>query len=349
MHFVLKAAIAVAAFSILPWTNCAIAASKPRPLFASDDVLSLTLKGPFTDMPRDRGAKPVAGLLTVGGGAPELLPVALSVRGSLRRTRQVCPFPPLRVDFTQKPPSTSIFKGQTQLKLVTHCQRAEDFQQYILLEYAAYRLYSALTPESFDVRLAKINYVDDDGHPITTRVGFFIEDARDVARRNGQKRLRGVNHISISQLDPAAAARFALFQYMIANLDWAMTTSAAGVDCCHNSRLVGEKGTTTGLIPVPYDFDQAGLVNTPYAAPPERVSVPNVQVRRYRGFCQHNEQAQAFAAQLAPRRAELLTILDQTPQFEERTRRTAASYMGKFFDQISTPSQVDEIMKTCLR
>ena len=349
MRLVLQAALAAAALSIIPWINCAIAASKSQPLFASDDVLSLTLKAALNDMPRNRGAKPVPGLLTVGGGAPESLPVALSVRGSLRRTSQVCAFPPLRVEFTQKPASASLFKGQTQLKLVTHCQRTEHFQQYILLEYAAYRLYRALTPESFNVRLAKIDYVDEDGQPITSRLGFFIEDVRDVARRNGQKRLRGVNHISISQLDPAAAARFALFQYMISNLDWAMTASAPGEDCCHNSRLVSEKGATTGLLPVPYDFDQAGLVNTPYAAPPERISVPTVQVRRYRGFCQHNEQAQAFAAELLPRHAELLAILDQTPQFDERTRRTAASYMGEFFDQISTPSQVDDIMKTCLR
>ena len=205
-----------------------------------------------------------------------------------------------------------------------------------------------MTPESFNVRLAKIDYVDEDGQPITSRFGFFIEDVRDVARRNEQKRLRGVNSISISQLDPAAAARFALFQYMISNLDWAMTVNVANEDCCHNSRLVSEKGAAD-LIPVPYDFDESGLVNAPYAAPPARIPVPNVQVRFYRGFCQHNEQAKAFAAELLPRRAELLTILDQTPQFEERTRRMAASYMGKFFDQISTPSQVDEIMKTCLR
>ena len=66
-------------------------------------------------------------------------------------------------------------------------------------------------------------------------------------------------------------------------------------------------------------------------------------------FCQHNEQARAFAAELAPRRAELLAILDQTPKFDERTRRAASSYMGEFFDQIGSASQVDEMLKTCLR
>ena len=183
------------------------------------------------------------------------MPVTLSVRGITRRKKDICSFPPLRVEFNAKPAVTSIFKGQKSLKLVTHCQQNEAFQQYVLLEYAAYRLYNALTPESFRVRLAKIDYVDQDGHIITSRVGFFIEDVDDVAKRNGQDRLRRVNRISISQLDPAAAARLAVFQYMIGNLDWAMIASLPGEDCCHNARLIGVKGATTGLIPVPYDFD----------------------------------------------------------------------------------------------
>ena len=266
----------------------------------------------------------------------------------VRRLRQTCSFPPLWVEFTEKPAKTSIFRKQKRLKLVTHCQSFERNQQYVLLEYAAYRLYRALTPESFNVRLANINYVDEDGHPIITRLGFFIEEIDDVARRNGQKRLRGAKQISSSQIDPAAAARFAVFQYMISNLDWSMTVNAPGLDCCHNSRLVGAKGATSRLITIPYDFDYSGLVDTPYALPPTGINVPNVRVRRYRGFCQHNEQAQAFAATLLARRAELLAIVDATPQLNDASREKAAHYLGDFFDEISSPAGVADMLKTCL-
>ena len=231
---------------------------------------------------------------------------------------------------------------------MTHCRPAENFQQFILLEYAAYLLYNALTPDSFDARLAMIDYVGEDGHAVTSRLGFFIEDVDDVAQRNDQKRLRGENRVSARQLDPAAAARFALFEYMIGNLDWAMNAAPAGDDCCHNSRLVGMKGTTTGLIPVPYDFDFSGLVNTPYAVPPPSIKVANVRVRRYRGFCQHNEQAQAAAADLVARRASLIAILDRIPQLDSSSRQRAANYLGEFFDHIGSPPQVAEILKTCL-
>jgi hypothetical protein len=351
MGLVLKIALAAATLSILSWASPLYAAEGPKPLFAGDEVLSLTLTGPIDAMSRDIAAKPVSGVLTVGGATPETLPVNLSVRGITRRKVETCSFPPLRVEFTQKPGPSSIFKGQKRLKLVTHCRRTEDFQQYVLLEYAAYRLYRALTPDSFNVRLAKIDYIAKDGKVLTTRLGFFIEDVDDVAKRNGQERLRGVRKISASQLDAAAAARYAVFEYMISNLDWAMTASPAGQDCCHNARLMASEGATgasTGLIPVPYDFDYAGLVNAPYAVPPNGINVANVKVRRYRGFCAHNEEAKAFLAQISTRRDSLMAILNETPQLDDKTRRNAAGYLGDFFEQAGSPSKVDDFMKVCL-
>jgi hypothetical protein len=349
MRLISKAVLAASAFWILSCDTSAVAADKLAPLFASDDVITLTLSGPISGISRKPDAKPVAGILKITGAAPESLPVELSTRGITRRLAQICSFPPLRVEFTQKPGKDSLFRGQKRLKLVTHCQAAERYQQDVLLEYAAYRLYSSLTPESFNVRLVKVDYAGEDGHLITTRYGFFIEDVDRLAQRNGHERLRGVNRISASQLDPQAAARFAVFQYMISNLDWAMTVSPAGMDCCHNSRLVGAKGVTTGLVTVPYDFDYSGLVDAPYALPPDAIHVANVRVRLYRGFCAHNEQAQALAASLLARRASLLSIVDQTPQLNSASRERVASYLGEFFDKISSPAKVDEMLKTCLR
>src|SRR5882672_7701239 len=121
MRLILQAALTVAAFSILSWANSAIAAP-PKPLFASDDMLHLTIRGPVGRMSRAADAKPVPGVLTVVGEAPESLPIELSVRGLTRSQKDICPFPPLRVEFTGKPAATSIFKGQKGLKLVTHCR-----------------------------------------------------------------------------------------------------------------------------------------------------------------------------------------------------------------------------------
>jgi hypothetical protein len=339
---------ALAAFILFIPHYSASAADAPKPLFEGNDVINITLSGPLNSISRDPKAKPVSGTLKVNGNAPETLSVALETRGITRRMKQTCSFPPLRVIFTQKPEKDSIFRKQKALKLVTHCQSAERFQQYVLLEYSAYRLFQAMTQESFNVRLAKVDYAEEDGHPITTRYGFFIEDINDVARRNGHRRFRGASRISSSQLDPQAAARFAVFQYMISNLDWAMTAAPAGQDCCHNSRLLGAKDANTGFITVPYDFDYSGLVDAPYAVPPDSIRVANVRVRRYRGFCSHNEQARAFAASVAARKAELLAIVDRTPELNDYSRERSAKYLGEFFDQIGTPAKLDEMLKTCL-
>ncbi|MEJ0007960.1 MAG: hypothetical protein WDM77_16750 [Steroidobacteraceae bacterium] len=102
MRWALKMALATATFSVLSWANPLRAADNPKPLFASDDVLSLTLTGPIDTISRAAAAEPVAAVLKVGGATPETLPVTLSVRGVTRRREDICTFPPLRVEFTQK-------------------------------------------------------------------------------------------------------------------------------------------------------------------------------------------------------------------------------------------------------
>src|SRR3990167_4674043 len=93
----------------------------PTPLFASDEMIRLTLTSDLDTLtraqPEDRPT--VEG--SIGDGVAAL-PVQLQPRGITRRQKDVCQFPPLRVRFTGTPPATSVFAGQRQLKLVTHCR-----------------------------------------------------------------------------------------------------------------------------------------------------------------------------------------------------------------------------------
>jgi hypothetical protein len=341
----------VAAAWVVLISGTAIAAEPPKPLFASSDVIHLTIQGPIASLEEGRGNadKSVAGKVTVQGAHPETLSVSLAARGITRRRKEICNFPPLRVEFTEKPAATSLFKGQKRLKLVTHCRSPANFQQYMLLEYAAYRLYNQLTPASFNVRLAAIDYVDQTGRPMTSRLGFFIEDIDDVAARNGLHEFKTTDRLPIAVVNPKAAARFVVFQNFIGNLDFAMTAGPAGSDCCHNSKLIGAKGATTDLITVPYDFDFAGMVDAPYAAPPEAIPVKNIRVRRYRGYCRHNTEAQAAIAELVTRRASLLAVLGEVPQLEEKNRLKAANYLSSFYDQVATPADVSKLLSICMR
>ena len=336
------------AWTYLP--SLAIAASataaKPpetaTPLFAADTPISVTLRGPMASLASNRREEPRPATMIVDGVT---YPVSLTPRGITRKTSDVCDFPPLRVELTGKAPPGSLFEHQHRLKLVTFCKRSPEFQQKVLLEYAAYRLYNLMTPQSFRARLANIDYLDEAGRPYIARVGFFLEDFSDVAKRNGMVAAKLPDMIPGSMLDPASSGRFAVFEYLISNYDWSMRAGPKGEPCCHNARLLSTGVPGSRVVPVPYDFDWSGLVDAPYAGPPEGIPIQNVRQRNYRGYCAHQAEAGAFAATLVPRRAEFLGVFATVPGLDARNQRTAADYIGRGFDDL----QSGKMLKTCVR
>ena len=324
----------------------AVGAADAKSLFGSSEMLHIIIKAPIGALPKVAATpeKSVAGTLSVVGDRPETLAITLTLRGLTRRRPDVCAFPPLRVTFPDKPPAGSLFEGQKKLKLVTHCQSANVYQQYLLLEYAAYRMYNVLTPNSFNVRLASIDYVDGDGKPITTRLGFFIEAVDDMAKRNDLREFETQTLVPSAKINAHDGARFALFQYMIGNLDWSMTAAPKGDDCCHNARLLTQKGKTDNLVPVPYDFDYSGLVDAPYAVPPVAVKLSSVRARYYNGFCRTNAEVPAVAAEFVARHGKIRAVLDDITALDDGKRQKAANYIDGFFDQLATP---EKLIKTC--
>lgn len=322
-------------------------AAAEKPLFASSEPMHLVIKAPLQPLIRNRSSDaPVTGTLTDPTGAA--LPVSLQLRGITRRTAEVCDFPPLRVDFTGEPPQNSPFSGQKRLKLVTHCKNSPSFQQLVLLEYSAYRMFNLVSPKSFRVRLANIDYVGADAKPITSRVGFFIEDLSDVAKRNNTKSSHAGERIPLSNLNGADAARYALFEYMIANQDWSMRAGPPGDECCHNGRMIGPlaSGQTT---PIPYDFDFSGLVSAPYAGPPPELDIADIRERLYRGYCIHNADAIAAARQYRSLQPQILGVLGQTPGLEPGMQQRATKFLNGFFNDIATDaSTASRVLKRCV-
>lgn len=324
------------------------AAAGETALFSSNDVIRVTITGPLSSIARSRSESPQPGSLAVSGSAP--MPITLNARGITRRAADVCQFPPLRVQFTSPPPGQSVFAGQKSLKLVTHCRNGESFQQYVLLEYAAYRMLNVLSPASFRVRLATVDYVDSSGKPIASRYGFFIEDLGDVAKRNGMQEARLPERIPISSLSPRHAALYALFQHMIANHDWSMRAGPAGEECCHNAKMISPaRGVAASVIPIPYDFDFSGFVNAPYATPPDALKIANVRQRQYRGYCAHNGEAYAVAVQMRSQRPQMLAALSSTPGLEPKTIQRATAFLDSFFADIASNETVQaKVLKSCL-
>ncbi len=326
-------------------SSAAADSGKPARLFARADSgeWNITLSGPWREIRRHvkKDARYPARLTYPGaGGALQTISVEVSPRGLTRRL-EVCDFPPLKVHFNKQETKNTPWRGNGSLKLVTYCKTNRKYSQYYVKEFLAYRIYNLITPFSFRVQPLLVEYVDDEKKSSTlTRFGFMIEDIDDLARRLDLKSLR-IGRVAVKQLDPLETARFALFQYMISNLDWSALSGPDPNRCCHNSRLIGKRETAVPKYAIPYDFDFSGLVNAPYAGPPEGIRVRNVRQRLYRGFCADNDRLPRAVADFNEKKPAIMALFNDNPHLDKRDREGAVSYLQAFYEIINDPDQFE--------
>ncbi len=165
----------------------------PQPiteLFTTDVPLEFVLAADFDALGKDRSQeteeRPAKILIRGSGGEPVEIPMQVKTRGMFRLQRRICPDPPLRLNLPETSPQGTVLDGQDKLKLVTHCRDSDQYEQNLLEEYLAYRIYNRLTDISLRVQLAKVTYLDTSGEsdPVT-RMAFLIEDEDAMADRLG--------------------------------------------------------------------------------------------------------------------------------------------------------------------
>jgi hypothetical protein len=262
------------------------------------------------------------------------LPVQISTRGKSRLT--VCRFPPLSLRIKKKVASGTEFAGQKSLKIVTHCKSSSQFRDYLLQEYGVYEAFNVLTDMSFRTRFLDITYRDSEGRMKDIREpGFFIESIGEIANRSGLERQR-TPRVEISQLDPYYTTLATMFHFLIGNTDWSVKLGPGGSDCCHNGRVLAPPGEASGWKVAPYDFDQAGVINTQYAEPAEQLSIRSVRQRLWRGRCVHNGEIDAVIELFNERRADVESAL-----LVEGIRdpKSVRSYIEQFYEIINDPER----------
>lgn len=313
------------------------------PLFADDAVLAVRIEAPITTLTRERSdTEELDGQLfyTDENGADRALALEVRARGRYRRKHDTCTFPPLRLDFDKKQVDGTAFAGVNKLKLVTHCKNQGNYEQNVLEEYLAYRILNLLTDKSFRARLLQVDYVDTERDRETDRrYAFLIEDDELLEHRIGSSRAEPKS-ISYDLLQPEQAALVSVFEYLIGNTDFSMVLGPADDSCCHNVLLfVGDGGR---YLPIPYDFDFAGLVNARYAKPNPRLKIRRVTTRLYRGNCMHNPYVEdAVAAAMAQREA-VMALVDTVPGMDDRTRDRSRRYLSEFYEEMSEPGGIEK-------
>ncbi|MGI9236952.1 MAG: hypothetical protein ACR2QZ_06120 [Woeseiaceae bacterium] len=328
-----------------------VTAAEKKPLFQDDTVIKAVLTAPIAQAyaQRDQDVRiylPGQWSYTDAGGTTERLDVSIRTRGLFRRN--YCQLPPLQLNFKKGQVKKTLFAGQNKLKVVSPCQDGAKSQQHVVLEYLAYRTFEILTERSFGTRLVRISYVDsDEKRRPWTDLAFVIEDDKDMAKRNGLTRLKVVEN-RFDQMEHTSTALVDLFQFLIANNDYSILQSADGRECCHNSEILALKDNADVRIPVPYDFDLSGLVNTKYAAPPSHIPIRFVRTRFYRGLCQPEGVLDDTIRHVKSKREEILELYRNIRELEPSTKKKTLKYLEEFFEVLDNPEkQQKQLYKRC--
>lgn len=316
-------------------------------LFADDEPLRVTITMDFGVVLRDRAEeqdyKPGMFSYATDAGEDVTLDLKIKARGYFRLIYLDCDIPPLRLNFKKKQVRGTVFEGQDKLKLVTHCRnRSGSFQQYVLQEYLLYRAYNLLTDVSFRTRLLEITYVDSRGRDASvTKYGFIIEDEDRMAERNGTQLVESGAAIHPEATHRETTTLLSVFQYMIGNTDWGISTR-------HNIRLIFAQSTSV-LFAVPYDFDWSGLISAPYAVPDANLNLRSVRERKYMGFCREEDEFAAVFDRFHDRQDDLMRLFSGFPLLEEKYARRSVAYLEEFFDSIRRPARVRrDFVRGCL-
>lgn len=315
---------------------------KPVKLFKDHSALEVTLKGPWRRMARrPDSAEKYDGQMTYtdSNGETHTLDIGITTRGLTRK--KVCDFPPLKLWFDKDQVKGTTFRGQKSLKMVTHCKVSKGVEQYYITEYLSYRVYNLITDYSFRVRPMMVTYEDSErkSKKQIERFGFLIEDIDDVAARHDLQELE-IPKVSHRRLDPLESARYALFQYLISNLDWSVTGGRDPVECCHNSKLIAEGPDANPVFAIPYDLDSSGLVSADYAAPPDKLPVRSLKQRLYRGFCIHNDRLPEVLGEFRDKRQQILGLFESNQWLTSGGKRNAVQFLDGFYDSLAKPGDV---------
>ncbi len=330
------------------------AAAEAAPLFASHEVVPITLEADFRALRReDRNQeseeRPAVLRWTDPDGSANVLDIQVRTRGNFRLASRNCDWPPLRLNVRKGAAAGTLFENQDKLKLVGVCKSKQSYWgQYVLLEYLAYRTFNLFTPLGFRVRLVRVTYVDSGGEEETfDAYGFLIEDDTQMAARNGgwkEDWPQGGPQLDPRLLEKHHAILVDVFQYLIGNTDW----SGAAM---HNMELVRFPDRVTST--VPYDFDFAGIVDARYANPDPQLSIKNVRERLFRGFCpiQVNRPAELYEAvyQLfRDKKEEVYALWSGQEGLEEDTIKDTREYLDEFYEVLADPRKIESrMMKDC--
>ena len=329
--------------ALLAATASAQTSETPDPLFRENSILQATVTGPLTTLVRERPKDeylPGVFAYTDSDGNQVELDLEIRARGHFRH--QNCDYPPVLLNFRRKQTKGTLFDHQNKLKLVIQCDRSDRYEQAVLREYLAYRILNTVTNKSFRVRLLSVTYVNTEKtRENEPRYAFLIEHKNRLAERFDLKDLE-IERTSVSTLDGAQLNLTSIFELLIGNTDFSPIAGAPGDACCHNYVLFGADDVPQWA--VPYDFDQSGFVDAPYAGPSPSLRIRDVRQRLYRGRCANNEHLETSLQTFRDNKSAIYALVDEQPGLTPYVRKDLTRYIDDYFKLINDPREVKRLI-----
>ena len=252
----------------------------------------------------------------------------IQIRPRGHNRKSTCHIPPIRLNFPKKDAYINQLKQFDKLKMVLDCKQNDLFEQYLLTEYYAYRIYNQISDLSFRVRLLEVHYIDwGNRFKENTRYAFIIESLEQLAQRHRSISIdaKGMRDV---RTNLNTLAHVYLFQYLIGNTDWSIPN-------LHNIYLLKSQDSVM-IAPyvIPYDFDYAGIVNTIYAIPDEQLGTKTVRERVYRGTCISENELFTARTKILEKKQSIYALFRNDMLLNKSMQQSTMSYLDEFFNLI---------------
>ncbi|MEN8118857.1 MAG: hypothetical protein ABFS35_00835 [Bacteroidota bacterium] len=308
-------------------------------LFNNEEILNfdlkLNLKAVRKDVGDDRMYHWAKVMYQDANGDSIKLKIKVRTRGIYRRNPTNCNFPQLRLKIPKKVRwDKNIFSGQSRLKMVVPCFKdKERYEELVMKEYLAYKIYNFFTEQSYRVRLVHINLIDSlKNEKLFSFRGFFLEETGQMAMRNNGKTLKLTN-FQQQNVNRQQMTHMVVYQYLIGNTDW----SIAGL---HNIKLLFMNNNNVPVA-IPYDFDWCGFVNSPYAVPAPQIATASVRIRVFRGYKRSLEEYEPVIKQFNDKKNEIYQLFENNQLLSEKAKNNTKKYFDEFYKIINDPKQVN--------
>lgn len=318
----------------------------PHPkLFRSETPLEMTFTINVKQIKKDRNAeapwRPATLTYKDSTGKEVVVPVQAKTRGIWRLKN--CEFPPIRIKVSNKTANHTLLEDADEPKLVNVCRNSDTYESYIVQEAQLYRIYRLLTDASHQVRLVKMTYADSaTGKVEMTRWSFFIEDPSQVAARLGGGRVKQKG-ATAEDLEPKTSAIAYAFLYFVANTD----VSFNGL---HNGEIIAFADGRN--IPIAYDFDFSGVINTSYAGVDPSLPIKSVRERLFRGYCAHKDAYPEVWELFKTKRSAIEALYSDEigKLLAPGIVKSHLGFFSDFYENIKTPQQAQKrVLADCIK